>query len=76
MADIIVEDNGEGIDKKQLSKVLEPFERVGKERDSEKGGFGLGLSIVNDIAKAHNGSIQLKNKIGGGIRASLKIALK
>ncbi|MDA9771608.1 ATP-binding protein [Emcibacteraceae bacterium] len=76
MADIIVEDNGEGIDKKQLSKVLEPFERVGKERNSEKGGFGLGLSIVNDIAKAHNGSIQLKNKIGGGIRASLKIALK
>jgi signal transduction histidine kinase len=76
MADIIVEDNGEGIDKKQLSKVLEPFERIGKERDSEKGGFGLGLSIVNDIAKAHNGSIQLTNKIGGGIRASLKITLK
>lgn len=76
MAQIIVDDSGGGIDEDKLTDVLEPFERIDKARHDQKGGFGLGLSIVNDIAKAHNGSIQLKNRNNGGLRAILEIAIK
>ena len=45
-----------------MFSVLEPSEKMDKERHGQKGGFGLGSSIVNDIAKTHNGSIQLENR--------------
>ncbi|MDG1858842.1 MAG: ATP-binding protein [Emcibacteraceae bacterium] len=72
---ISVKDDGNGIEDAELSKVLEPFERLDKERHSDKGGFGLGLSIANDIAKAHGGKLILSNHSKGGLIATLQISI-
>lgn len=58
---VIIKDNGEGIDEKHLPYIFERFYRV-----KEKGVGGLGLSIAKEIVKLHNGSIQVKSKVGEG----------
>ncbi len=72
---ITVDDKGDGISEQDLTKAIEPFERLGKERHSETGGFGLGLSIANDIAALHGGKLKLSNLPGGGLRARLTLLL-
>lgn len=72
---ITVKDNGKGIDEKELKKVLEPFARLNQERHSDKGGFGLGLSIASDIAKAHGGTLSLTNHHEGGLTSTLTMSI-
>ena len=64
---IEVTDDGPGIPAAKLSTVLEPFFRVEGSRNEETGGFGLGLSIANDIVLAHGGSMTLGNKLPSGL---------
>ena len=58
---ILVRDNGPGIPSHRLQSVLEPFYRLEKSRNEDTGGFGLGLSIANDIILAHGGEVRLIN---------------
>ncbi len=63
-----VEDTGSGIPKELRERVFEPFFRVDKSRSRELGGVGLGLAIVHEIVRVHNGSICIKSgKTGGTI---------
>lgn len=63
-----VEDTGSGIPKELRERVLEPFFRVDKSRSRELGGVGLGLALVNEIVRVHDGSICIKSgKTGGTI---------
>lgn len=63
-----VEDTGRGIPKKLRERVFEPFFRVDKSRSRELGGVGLGLALVNEIVRVHDGSICIKSgKTGGTI---------
>ncbi|WP_088329116.1 ATP-binding protein [Lacimicrobium sp. SS2-24] len=55
-------DNGPGIPKDKLSQVLEPFERLSIARESDKGGFGLGLAVVKAIVEGHQGHFSLQNR--------------
>ena len=63
-----VEDTGSGIPKELRERVFEPFFRVDKARSRELGGVGLGLALVREIVRVHDGSICIKSgKTGGTI---------
>ena len=63
-----VEDTGSGIPNELRERVFEPFFRVDKSRSRELGGVGLGLALVREIVRVHNGSICIKSgKTGGTI---------
>jgi len=65
---ISVADNGCGLSEKDLSKILEPFYRVEKSRNREQsgGGIGLGLTLCNRIAEAHDTHMLIKSALGEG----------
>ena len=65
---LYVEDTGSGIPKELRERVFEPFFRVDKSRSRELGGVGLGLALVHEIVRVHDGSICIKSgKTGGTI---------
>lgn len=58
---VSVEDTGSGIPKELRERVFEPFFRVDKSRSRELGGVGLGLALVREIVRVHDGSICIKS---------------
>jgi len=64
-----VTDNGIGIPEEDIPKVFDPFYTT---KTGEKGGIGLGLSIVQQIVKSHHGRITIKSKVGAGTTVSLR----
>lgn len=60
---IEVIDNGIGMDKETVRKALDPFYTTKKVRR-----FGLGLSLLSEAAKAANGHLSVKSKMGEGTR--------
>ena len=63
---IRVSDTGKGIPEELRSRIFEPFFRVDKSRSRELGGIGLGLALVNEIVRVHEGSIEIKGNRAGG----------
>ena len=61
-----VADTGSGIPEKLRERVFEPFFRVDKSRSRELGGVGLGLALVREIVRVHDGSITVKSNPSGG----------
>ena len=61
-----VEDTGAGIPEELKERVFEPFFRVDKSRSRELGGVGLGLALVREIVRVHDGSIAVKSNPSGG----------
>jgi two-component system osmolarity sensor histidine kinase EnvZ len=72
---IRVEDDGPGIPENQREDALKPFSRLDPARNQNKGGgVGLGLAIVNDVARAHGGVLRLgRSDRLGGLRADIVI---
>ena len=69
-----VEDTGSGIPKELRDRVFEPFFRVDKSRSRELGGVGLGLALVREIVRVHDGSICIKSGKTGGTIFEVKFA--
>lgn len=71
----VVEDNGPGIPESEREKAVQPFTRLGSERDPNRGGgVGLGLSITADICASHGGSLWLgTGQDLGGLRAEMRL---
>ena len=61
-----VEDTGAGIPEELKERVFEPFFRVDKSRSRELGGVGLGLALVREIVRVHDGNITVKSNPSGG----------
>ncbi|MDD3569692.1 MAG: HAMP domain-containing sensor histidine kinase [Lachnospiraceae bacterium] len=71
---VSVRDNGEGISREEQKKVFERFFKADSSRGLDKGGIGLGLSIVKEFIKAHGEKIEVKSNenVGTEFTFSLK----
>lgn len=63
---LTVENSGPHVDADEIPQLLEPFVRRGQ-RTSVRGGLGLGLSLVAEIARAHVADLRLRPREGGGL---------
>jgi two-component system sensor histidine kinase CpxA len=70
---IRVSDRGPGVPAAELSNIFRPFYRVADARDRESGGVGLGLAIVERVARVHGGSVHAENRAGGGLEIVLRL---
>lgn len=69
-----VEDNGPGIDESQIEYLKQPFVQGDTARGSV--GSGLGLAIINRIVENHDGKLELKNRVHGGLSATVFLPKK
>jgi signal transduction histidine kinase len=72
---INVEDDGPGIPEDRKPDVIEPFVRLDPSRSARPGSVGLGLSIVQEIVKAHHGTLKLVDRIPCGLVACMEFPL-
>lgn len=63
-----VEDRGPGIPPNERAQVFEPFFQLEASRNRERGGAGLGLTIVRQIVESHRGTVKIEDRPGGGLR--------
>ncbi|RKX71651.1 hypothetical protein DRP53_00775 [candidate division WOR-3 bacterium] len=63
-----VEDDGVGIPTEKIDKIFDPFYTT---KSAKEGGIGLGLSIVQQIVKAHHGRISIESEVGKGTTFSI-----
>lgn len=68
---IIIEDEGVGIDEKNIEQIFSRFVRVDSTRNNESHHFGLGLAIVKSIVIAHKGEIRCESILGEGTTFTL-----
>ena len=71
--DLVVEDHGVGIPRRDLDRVFERFYRVDQARSRETGGTGLGLAIVRHVATNHGGDVLVQSEEGVGSTFTLRI---
>jgi len=64
-------DNGSGIPEAELETVFEPFHRLDPAR--RRAGSGLGLTIARQVMESHAGTVQLSNRAGGGLCATVSL---
>jgi signal transduction histidine kinase len=70
--ELVVQDSGIGIARKDLFRIFEPFYRAEPSRTRmqglghKSGGTGLGLTIVSELVKAHEGTITMRSTVGHG----------
>jgi two-component system sensor histidine kinase CpxA len=68
---IRIGDRGPGVSEGQLERLFDPFTRVDDARDRSSGGHGLGLAIAAAALRRHGGSIEARNRDGGGLELLL-----
>jgi two-component system phosphate regulon sensor histidine kinase PhoR len=72
---LLVEDNGIGIEEKDLDRIFERFYRADKSRNRGTGGTGLGLAIVKHIVKSFYGDIKVESRLNEGTRVIVDIPI-
>lgn len=73
---ISIEDDGIGIPEEDRKRILQPFFRIDSSRNRNTGGYGLGLSIVQQIIKWHKGKISISNSRYNGASFTLKLPIE
>ncbi len=74
--EIIVEDNGVGMSKDQLSNIFTKFYQVDSSLTRQHGGSGLGLSICKGIIEGHGGTMKIESSIGKGTKVHIILPKK
>ena len=64
---LVIEDGGPGLPPEAYGKAITKFERFDKSRSREKGGSGLGMSIMQAIVEEHKGTFLLRRSDLGGV---------
>ncbi len=72
---IAIVDTGAGIEKSEQEQIFERFYRRNKFDDRQVSGYGLGLSIVNDLLKKINGEISVKSKVNKGTTFTIELPI-
>jgi two-component system sensor histidine kinase VanS len=70
---LTVENTGEKLTPQLASTLAEPFQRGTKRIRTDHAGVGLGLAIVKSITKAHDGTLTLSPRDGGGLRVTVQL---
>ena len=72
---ILVKDTGIGISPENQKKIFDPFFRVDKSRSRAMGGAGLGLALVDSIAKEHGGIVKVLESSETGSTIALMLPM-
>ena len=72
---LTVSDTGNGIDEAFRTQIFEPFFRVDKSRSLELGGVGLGLTMVREVVRVHDGTIEVYANKNKGTTFEVKMRL-
>lgn len=72
---IVMQDRGPGVPAEALKHLAEPFFRPEKSRSRDTGGVGLGLAIVKSCVEACGGTLQVRNRDGGGLEVEVVLKL-
>jgi two-component system, OmpR family, sensor histidine kinase VanS len=70
---LTVENTGEKLTQELVATLLEPFQRGTERTRTDHAGVGLGLSIVNSITRAHDGTLILTPRVAGGLCVTVQL---
>ncbi|MDA2814755.1 HAMP domain-containing sensor histidine kinase [Nocardiopsis sp. RSe5-2] len=70
---LTVENTGERLSPQVVSTLTEPFQRGTGRVRGDHAGAGLGLAIAESIARAHDGTLSLVPRTGGGLRVTVRL---
>jgi two-component system sensor histidine kinase VanS len=73
---LVVENTGTPLSPELVSTLVEPFQRGSERTRTDDAGVGLGLAIVESIARAHDGTLTLTPRQGGGLRVAVEIPIR
>lgn len=73
--EILIDDDGPGIAPASREEVFRPFNRLDPARNLNQSGVGLGLTVAQDIAQSHGGSIELADAPLGGLRVIIRLPI-
>jgi signal transduction histidine kinase len=73
---LTVDDDGPGIPAAERDKVLRRFVRLDEARSRDEGGSGLGLSIVDEVVRAHGGTVSIEQSPLGGARIQITLPVQ
>jgi signal transduction histidine kinase len=73
---LTVDDDGPGIPESERARVLQRFVRLDEARSRDEGGSGLGLSIVDEVVRAHGGSMSIGQSPLGGARITVTLPVQ
>jgi signal transduction histidine kinase len=74
-ATISITNSGPVIADDQLQRLLQPFQRLSPERNGDRDGYGLGLAIVDAVARAHDATLTARAQPEGGLSIQVDFAL-
>ena len=67
---IEVVNSGDVLSEEQVAGILQPFRRAA---DNRRPGYGLGMTIVQSVAKAHGGSVDVRPRPEGGLEVVVEL---
>jgi len=70
---LLVTNTGPPVPAEAVPVLFEPFRRLGADRTSNRGGAGLGLSIVRSVTTAHHGTVSARSRPGGGLSVAIEL---
>lgn len=70
---LTIENTGETLTRQSAPRLTEPFQRGAERIRSDHAGVGLGLAIVKSITQAHDGTLTLTPRAGGGLRVTVQL---